>query len=133
MFQQVTLIGNLGNDPELRYTPNGTPYANFRMAVNKRWTGADGQNQEKTTWFNISTWRRQAEICVEHLAKGRRVMVLGEIDDARAWMDKDGNPRASVEITAQQVKFLDSRNGSNLEAQEAHADSADDASGDVPF
>lgn len=111
MYQQVTLIGNLGNDPELRYTPNGTPVANFRLAVNKRWTGDNGQQHEKTTWFKVATWRRQAETCAEYLTKGSRVMVLGEIDEARPWLDNDGNPHASMEVTAQHVRFLSSRNG----------------------
>ena len=109
MYQQITLIGNLGTDPEMRYTPSGVPVASFSLAVNKTWTGQDGQRQDKTTWFRITTWRKQAEIVSQYLTKGRRVMVVGEVEEARAYADRDGNQRASLEVTAQIVKFLGNR------------------------
>lgn len=109
MYQQVMLIGNLGGAPEMRYTPSGVSVASFRLAVNKRWTDNEGKPQEKTTWFNITTWRGQAEIVNRYLSKGSKVLVVGEVDEARPWVDRDGNQRASVEITASEVRFLDSR------------------------
>ena len=110
MYQQVTLVGNLGNDPEMRYTPSGVPVASFNLAVNKTWTNQEGERQDKTTWFRVTTWRKQAEIVSQYLQKGRQVLVVGEIEEARPWTDRDGNNRASLEVTAQIVKFLGNRN-----------------------
>lgn len=110
MYQQITLVGNLGNDPDMRYTPSGVPVASFSLAVNKSWTGQDGQRQDKTTWFRITTWNKQAEIVSQYLAKGRRVMVVGEMEEARAYTDREGNMRASLEVRANIVKFLNGRN-----------------------
>ena len=125
MYQQITLVGNLGTDPELRYTPSGVPVANFSLAVNKRWTGQDGQRQEKTTWFRVTTWRKQAEICAQHLSKGRQVLVVGEVDEARPWTDNEGNQRASLEVTAHNVTFLGQRGdapmGTNASSSQASA------------
>lgn len=109
MFQQLLLIGYLGNDPEMRYTNSGTPVANCRLAVNRSWTASDGQTQSKTTWFNLSFWQRRAEVATEYLRKGSKLMVIGEIEQARPWTDRDGNMNASIEVTVHQFKFLDSR------------------------
>jgi len=110
MYQQITLVGNLGNDPEMRYTPSGIPVASFNMAVNKTWTTQDGQRQDKTTWFRVTAWRRTAETVSQYLSKGRRVLVVGEIEEARPYTDREGNPRASLEVTAQIIKFIGGRN-----------------------
>ncbi len=109
MYQQVILVGNLGSDPEMRYTPSGVPVASFSLAVNRVWTGQDGQQQEKTVWFRVTTWRKQAEIVSQYLTKGRQVMVVGEIEEPRAYIDREGNPRASLEVTARTIKFLGGR------------------------
>lgn len=109
MYQQITLVGNLGGDPEMRYTPSGVPVANFSLAVNRSWTSQDGQKNDKTTWFRITVWRKQAEIVSQYLTKGRQVMVIGEIEDARPWTDKDGNARASLEVTATTIRFIGGR------------------------
>lgn len=109
MYQQITLIGNLGSDPEMRYTPSGVPVASFRMAVNRRWTGQDGQRQEKTTWFRVTVWRRQAEIVSQYLTKGSQVLVVGEMEDPNVWTDNEGNARAGLEVTAQLVRFMSGR------------------------
>lgn len=106
MYQQIMLIGNLGGEPELRYTPSGVPVAAFSLAVNRKWTDGEGQSHDKTTWFRITTWRKQAEIVSQYLTKGSRVMVIGEVEEARPYTDRDGNQRASIEVTAQTVKFL---------------------------
>jgi len=110
MYQQITLIGNLGTDPEMRYTPSGVAVTSFNLAVNKSWTSPDGQKQDKTTWFRISCWRKIAEIASQYLTKGRQVLIVGEVDEARPWTDKGtGELRASLEVTAQVVKFLGQR------------------------
>lgn len=108
MYQQVIIVGNLGRDPEMRYTQSGVPVTNFSVAVNERWTGQDGQPVEKTTWFRVTAWKRLGEVCNQYLSKGRQVMVIGTID-ASAWTSKDGEPRASLELTARTVKFLGGR------------------------
>jgi len=111
MYQQLMLIGNLGSDPEARYTPSGTMVASFSLAVNRKWTGQDGQKQDKTTWFRVTVWQKQAEIVSEYLKKGSKVMVIGEVEEARPWTDREGNNRASLEVTGHTIKFLDSREG----------------------
>lgn len=113
MYQQLMLIGNLGSEAEMRYTPSGVPVSSFSLAVNKKWTGEDGQSHEKTTWFRITCWRKQAEIVAQYLTKGSRVMVIGEIEEAKPYTDRDGNMRASLEVTAQTVKFLSAKGEGN--------------------
>jgi len=109
MFQAITLIGNIGSDVEMRFLPNGTPVSSFSLAVNKSWNDQEGNRQQKTTWFRVTAWRKLAEITAEHLTKGRQVLVVGEMQDAHAWTDKEGNARASLEVTAQTIRFLGSR------------------------
>lgn len=111
MFQQIMLVGNLGSDPEMRYTPSGVPVASFSLAVNRVWNSQDGQRQEKTTWFRVTAWRRDAELVSQYLSKGRQVLVLGEVEEARPWTDRDGNLRASLEVTARTIRFLGGRDG----------------------
>ena len=106
MYQQIILIGNLGNDPELRHTASGTPVCSFRMAVNKTWTTPEGEKKEKTVWFRVTTWQKQAEIVNQYLTKGRQVMVIGEVEEASTYENKAGEMAASLEVTAREVKFL---------------------------
>lgn len=109
MYQQVTLVGNLGRDPEMRYTPSGVPVSSFSLAVNKSWTNNEGQRQDKTTWFRITCWRKQAEVVSQYLTKGRQVLVIGEINEPSTYTDREGNSRASLEVTANVVKFIGGR------------------------
>jgi single-strand DNA-binding protein len=108
MYQRTIVVGHLGRDPEMRYTPTGVPVTSFSIATTRRWTNANGEQQEKTTWFRVTCWRKQAELAAQYLQKGRLVLVEGEID-ASAWTDKEGNPRASLELTASTVRFLGGR------------------------
>lgn len=105
MYSQTTIVGNLGSDPEMRYAPSGDPVTSFSVATSKTWT-KDGQKQEKTVWWRVSVWGPQAEACSKYLAKGRQVMVVGEVEEPRVFTDKQGNARAALEIKAGQVKFL---------------------------
>ena len=114
MYQQITLVGNLGNDPELRHLPSGDPVTNFSVATSRSWTGQDGQRQEKTVWFRVSVWRRQAETCNQYLSKGQRVLVVGELDEPSVWTDDSGNARASLQIRARSVQFLSPRSEGNV-------------------
>ena len=111
MYQQITLIGNLAADPELRYTQDGTPVTSFRVATNRRWRTQDGTTQEKTVWFRVSAWRRLAETCDQYLTKGQRVLVVGEMEEPSTWTDQEGNARASLEMQARNVQFLSPRDG----------------------
>lgn len=109
MYQSITLIGNLGNDPELRFTPSGVAVASFNLAVSRQWNDANGERKDKTIWFRISVWNKQAEIVTQYLTKGKQVMVVGEVEEARVYTDKQGNARASLEVKAQTVRFLGQR------------------------
>lgn len=117
MYQKITIIGNLGGDPEMRYTPSGQAVTNFSVATNRRWTGSDGQPQEETIWFRVSTWGRLAETCNQYLSKGRQVFCEGRLNvdresgGPRVWQDQSGRWRASYEMTALEVKFLGGRGG----------------------
>lgn len=103
---KVILIGNLGRDPEMRYTQNGTAVANFTLATTEVWT-KDGQKNEHTEWHRIVAWRRLAEICGQYLTKGRQVYIEGRIR-TRKWEDRDGNERYTTEIEAQNMQMLGS-------------------------
>ena len=109
MYQKLIIIGRLGRDPEMRYTPDGTPVTNFSVATDRRWTDASGEQQQRTVWFRVTAWRRLAETCNQYLSKGRLVMVEGEISPPRAFQGRDGEWRASLDVTARAVKFLGGR------------------------
>jgi len=107
MVNKVILIGNLGADPEVRYTQNGTAVANFRIATTETWK-KDGEKEEQTEWHRIVTFARLAEICGEYLSKGSKVYIEGRIQ-TRKWEDRDGNPRYTTEIVAREMKMLSPR------------------------
>ncbi len=112
MFQQITLVGNLGRDPEMRYTPSGVPVASFSVATSKRYQSQDGQWQEKTVWFRVTAWRKTAETVSQYLTKGSKVLIVGELEEPRTWVDKEGNTQVSLDVTAQTIRFLSSRGDS---------------------
>jgi single-strand DNA-binding protein len=105
---KVLLIGNLGNDPELRYTPGGVAVANFSIATSDRWTDKDGKPQERTEWHRIVAWRKLAEIAGEYLKKGKQVYVEGKLQ-TRNWEDKEGAKRYITEIVADNIQMLGRR------------------------
>src|SRR5207244_10003887 len=102
---KVILVGNLGRDPEVRYTPGGQAVANFTIATNEAWTDKSGQKQERTEWHRIVAWGKQAELCGEYLTKGRQVYVEGRLQ-TREWTNKEGAKQYTTEIVANQVVFL---------------------------
>jgi single-strand DNA-binding protein len=104
---KVIIIGNLGADPELRYTATGTAVANFNVATKDNWTGKDGSKEEKTEWHRIVAWGRLGEICGEYLSKGKQVYIEGKLR-TRSWEDRDGNKRYTTEIMAQTMQMLGS-------------------------
>jgi single-strand DNA-binding protein len=109
VYQQCIIVGNLGRDPEMRYTPNGVPVTSFSVAVNSRYQDNDGEWRDRTTWFRVTCWRRLAETTNQYLKKGRQVMAVGRVDTS-AWIDKQtGEARSQIELTARDVKFLGGR------------------------
>ena len=109
MYQKLIIVGHLGDDPQLRYTPDGTPCCSFSVATSKKWTTKDGQQHEHTVWFRVTAWRKLGEICEQYLRKGRPVLVEGELRESRSWQGRDGEWRASLEVVALHVKFLPHR------------------------
>jgi single-strand DNA-binding protein len=120
-LNKAMIIGNLGRDPEMRYTPNGQAVTQFTVAVNRNYRGADGNWQEETEWFRVVAWGPLAERTAEHLRKGRKVYVEGRIQ-TRQWEDKDGQKRYTTELVASQVTALD----------RAQRDEGDAGPGDAP-
>ncbi len=105
-LNKIMLIGNLGSEPEMRYTPNGKAVTSFRMATSRRYTTSAGESREETEWFRVSVWGKQAESCNQFLSKGRRVYVEGRLH-SRNWEGQDGQMRTSLEVSANRVIFLD--------------------------
>ncbi len=120
-LNKVMIIGNLGRDPEMRYTPSGKPVTTFSVATNHVWVDTTGQKHSETEWFNIVCWNSLAEICKDHLLKGDRVYVEGRLQ-TRHWEDTDGNQRTSVEIVASEMMILSDRASSNEDDQDNDED-----------
>jgi single-strand DNA-binding protein len=113
---KVMLIGNLGKDPEVRFTAGGRAVARFPLATSEVWNDAEGQRQERTEWHNVVVWGKQAETCGQYLAKGRQVFVEGSVR-TRQYDDKEGNRRYMTEIIAQRVQFLGGGGGRGAESR----------------
>src|SRR5690606_22613940 len=105
---KVILVGHLGQDPEVRFTPSGQPVANFRMATSENWNDKSGQRQERTEWHRIVAWGKLAELCGEYLSKGRQVYVEAKWQP-HPWNDRDGHQRYKTEAQANQITFLGGR------------------------
>jgi len=123
---KAILVGNLGRDPELRYTPSGKAVAKFSIATVEKWKTGDGEKQEKTEWHNVVAWGRLAEICGQYLKKGSPVYIEGRIE-TRKWDDKDGNKRNATEIVANQLQMLGKKSDSEAPASAPPAESAQPA------
>lgn len=127
MFQKVTIVGNLGGDPDLRFTPSGDPVCNFSVATSRKWKGQDGELVEETTWFRVSVWGGQAEACNNYLSKGRQVLCEGRLTPDRAtggpriWTDNEGNARSGFDLQAFEVKFLGGRQDGDSSASDRPA------------
>lgn len=127
MVNKVILVGHLGQNPELRYTPSGMAVANFSLATNEYWTDKSGKKQERTEWHRIVVWGKQAEHCSQYLAKGRQAYIEGRLQ-TRKWQDKNSQTKYTTEIHAQTIQFLGqgSSPGQNdekrLQSQESHSE-----------
>ena len=111
---KIILVGNLGADPEVTYTPKGQAIAKFSLATSRKWKDDTGQRQEKTEWHRIVVWGKLAEVCGEFLAKGRQAYIEGRIE-YRTWDDKEGNKRYMAEVVAQDVQFVGGRKDADAE------------------
>jgi len=137
MYQKILIIGNLGGDPEMRYTPTGQAVTNFSVATNRQYTASDGQQVKETVWFRVSAWGRQAETCNQFLKRGSRVLVEGRLNadpatgGPRVWTKQDGSPGASFEITAQTVRFLSTAQEDQANQGSAMAEPQEED--DIPF
>ena len=132
---KVILIGNLGQDPEMRETQGGTKVANMSIATSRKWRNKDGGEEEDTQWHRVQVWGRQAESCCKYLAKGRQAYVEGRLQ-TRKWEDKDGVTRWTTEVVAQQVQFLGGKGsggGGNNPPPADEPPPGMDVDDDIPF
>ncbi len=144
MYHTIVIVGNLGRDPEMRYTPSGQAVTNFSMATSRQYTDSGGQRVEETTWFRVSVWGKQAEVCNQYLKKGRTVLVEGRLvsdpktGGPRVWQGQNG-PGASYEVSATTVRFLGGREGQAQSSGEAGYATGEnsapypEAESDIPF
>tara|TARA_Y100000588_G_scaffold389359_1_gene491887 strand:- start:4103 stop:4516 length:414 start_codon:yes stop_codon:yes gene_type:complete len=130
MLNKCTIIGNLGADPEMRYTANGSAVTNFNVATSRSYTNAQSERVEETEWFSVVTWNRLAETCAQYLEKGRQVYVEGRMQ-TRSWDGQDGQKRYKTELIAETVKFLGNRNDRPTEGFTPGMPVGADAEGDL--
>ena len=140
MYHTIIAVGNLGRDPEMRYTPEGQAVTNFSVACNRQYKGKDGRLIKETIWFRVSTWGNTAENCNKYLKRGSKVLVEGRLipdfntGGPKIWNRQDGTPAASFEINALTVRFLSSRSEDDASAPEQdHEEPEQDATDDIPF
>ena len=141
MYHTLIIVGNVGKDPEMRYTPSGQAVTSFSVATNRQYTTGNGEQVKETVWFRVTTWGKQAEVCNQYVKKGMKVLVEGRLtpDKAtggpRVWTRQDGSPAASFEVTAGTVRFLSSRGEtSDMPMQGGGYDSAEmPPEDDIPF
>jgi len=127
-LNKVMIIGNLGRDPEMRYTPSGRPVTTFNIATNRTWNTSEGEKHVETEWFNVVAWSNLAEICKQYLTKGQQVYIEGRLQ-TRHWEDQEGNKHTSVEIVANEMIIL----GERREAGESSAESESIEEEEFPF
>jgi single-strand DNA-binding protein len=130
-FNKITIVGYLGRDPELRYTPQGTAVCNMSVATTEKRRNARGETEEHTIWFRVSAWGRQAEVAAEYLAKGRQVYVEGRLR-LEEYTDREGNPRTSAEVNASDIHFLGQRGeAANGPVERADENNRDDEEAEI--
>lgn len=130
-LNKVMIIGRLGRDPEMRYTPSGKPVTSFSVATNRSWVNSEGERRDDTEWFNVIAWGNLAEICKQYLTKGQQVYVEGRLQ-TRGWEDESGKKYYRTELVAGEMIILGDRRGPEA-AEEPPAEEADFESGEFPF
>jgi len=135
-MQKITIIGNLGRDPEMRYTPNGAAVTSFSVAVTRKYTTSEGQQREETDWFNVSCWNKLAETANQYLTKGKQVYIEGRIS-VRLYDDtRSGEKRFSMDVRANEMQMLGSRGDAANEGGSTAGDTGGESSADfdnMPF
>ncbi len=131
-LNKVMIIGHLGKDPEMRYTPSGRPVTTFTVAVSRSWSSADGERHAETEWFNVVAWGNLAEICKQYLTKGQQVYVEGRLQ-TRRWDDKEGQKHTSVEVVAAEMMMLGDRRESGSTTDEAGVTEGEAAAAEDEF
>jgi single-strand DNA-binding protein len=132
MFHTIILVGNLGKDPEMKYTPSGQPVTNFSVASNRSYNDASGQLVKETIWFRVTAWAKLAETCNQHLVSGSKVLVEGRLTpdpdtgSPRIWARQDGSFGTSYEVTASTVRFLSAKGENGAPVENGAGD-------DIPF
>ena len=129
-LNKIMIIGNVGTDPEMRFTPNGSPVTSFRMATSRTYTSPEGERKQETEWFTVTAWNKLAESCNQFLTKGRRAYVEGRLR-TRTWEGQDGQKRTRVEIMAERVLFLDRQGAAPLGEEPRTEEAATEE--DLPF
>ena len=124
-LNKVMIIGHVGREPEMRYTPSGRPVTSFSVATSRTWTSAEGERREETEWFNIVAWGTLAEICKSHLGKGQQVYVEGRLQ-TRGWEDETGKKHFRTELVANEMILLGDRRNMHHDADYAENDDSDD-------
>ncbi len=127
-LNKVMLIGRLGQEPEMRYTPSGRPLTKFQLATNRSWKSADGEKKTETEWFNVIAWGKLAEICNQYLSKGQQVYIEGRLH-TRQWQDEEGGNHSSVEVIAQEMLMLNSKS----EEQDSESNEGIHSKDEYPF
>ena len=140
MYHTLIIVGNVGKDPEMRYTPSGQAVTSFSVATNREYTTGNGEKVKETIWFRVTTWGKQAEVCNQYVKKGMKVLVDGRLtpDKAtggpRVWQRNDGSPAASFEVTAGTVRFLSSRGEtSDMSSPGGYENAEFPPEDDIPF
>jgi single-strand DNA-binding protein len=132
-LNRVMLIGNVGTDPEMRFTPNGHPVTSFRIAIGRMYNTSEGEKKQETDWFTVVAWGKQAESCNQFLNKGRKVYVEGSLR-SRNWESQDGQKRSKTEVIASRVIFLDKQASATLPSEEGTVEITDEIEPeDLPF
>jgi len=136
MFHTIIVVGNVGREPEMRFTPNGKQVTSFSVATNRTWKNAQGESVKETCWFRISAWGKTAEVCSEYLHKGDKVLIEGRLQPGedggpRVFNRQDGSAASSYEVTAETVRFLSTRGNGGAEGEtSAPAATTED---EIPF
>ncbi len=139
MYQQIVIVGNLGRDPEMRYTPSGTPVTNLNVATSRKYTGSDGQQVKETAWFRVSVFGKQAETCAQYLKKGSACLVEGRLTPdlqtggPRIYQRQDGTAGTSFEVHANTVRFLSARGEGGAPAAESVDEAPVGGEDEIPF
>ena len=126
-LNKVQIIGHLGKEPEMRYTPSGKPVTTFSVAVSRSWNSADGERHSETEWFNVVAWGNLAEICKQYLTKGQQVYIEGRLQ-TRRWDDKEGVKHTSIEVVANEMMMLGDRKDHNHSQSSSESETTEDSS-----